>query len=264
MWGITGEPRYLQAAERLLFNHYEMNRTANGGFGHHNFVCDDIGPLLMQPTFTEAVWCCTFHGLVGLHTLKSHVVVGSPRGVFINFPLDVSAPIQTAQGTWRVTLKRDADAPQAISCRVAWNRSKRPGSLRRRCLRRPEWAEQVTVTDGRGVVLSAPCEQGYLQLPSDPAVSGEVIVTFAFKLRMENRRLQPVAVDPAQGTRYPNVVLAAQRPLGGCWHRPQALAPRGQFHVAGRFPQWLLRGGGRGQYRCIGRADSRCAGERLV
>ena len=264
---ITGEPRYLQAAERLLFNHYEMNHTANGGFGHHNFVCDDIGPLLMQPTFTEAVWCCTFHGLVGLHTLKSHVVVGSARGVFINFPMDVSAPMQTAQGTWRVTLKRDADAPQTISCRVRREPIEAAGeSPPPVFLRRPEWAEQVTVTDGRGVVLSAPCEQGYLQLPSDPAVSGEVIVTFAFQLRMEDRRLQPwLSIRTRHALSRRRV---AQRTVGtaGTGRKPSSRGdargrPGGQFHVAGRS-QWLMRSGGRRQYRGIGRADSRCAGER--
>ena len=81
-----------------------MNRTANGGYGHHNFVCDADGPLLMKPEFTEAVWCCTFHGLLGLHTLKRYVVVGSDRGVFINFPFDVTAPVATSNGVWQVAM----------------------------------------------------------------------------------------------------------------------------------------------------------------
>ena len=48
LWRVTGEARFLEAADRLLCNHYEMNRTANGGFGHHQFVCDQEGPLLMK------------------------------------------------------------------------------------------------------------------------------------------------------------------------------------------------------------------------
>ncbi len=118
LWRITGDTRYLNAAERLLTNHYEMNRTANGGFGHHNFVCDETGPLLMQPQFTEAVWCCTFHGILGLHTLKSYVVVGSERGAYINFPFDVTAPVQTGPDVWRVTVSRTQEDSQAIVCRV--------------------------------------------------------------------------------------------------------------------------------------------------
>ncbi len=207
LWRITGEPRFLNAAERLLFNHYEMNRTANGGFGHHNFVCDEAGPLLMQPTFTEAVWCCTFHGLLGLHTLKSYVVAGSQRGVFINFPIDVSAPVLTGQGVWKVSVKRDADARQAIVCRVRIEPSAAGGAPPPVFLRQPEWAERVTVTDSQGAAWPVPCEQGYLNLPADPAASGEVVVTFAFAPRVEDRRLQRIAVDPRKCTRYPGVVL---------------------------------------------------------
>ena len=96
----TGQAELLGFAKRIGdFYHYEMNRTANGGFGHHNFVCDEAGPLLMQPTFTEAVWCCTFHGLLGLHTLKSYVVAGSQRGVFISslrVPVSITVGVQNA------------------------------------------------------------------------------------------------------------------------------------------------------------------------
>ena len=50
LWMLTGQTRFLDSAERLLWNHYVMNRTANGGYGHHVFVSDAEGPLLMQPS----------------------------------------------------------------------------------------------------------------------------------------------------------------------------------------------------------------------
>ncbi len=208
LWQFTGETQFLQAAERLLWNHYPMNQTGNGGFGHHNFVCDATGPLLMQATFTEAVWCCTFHGLVGLHTLKRYVAVGSERGVFVNFPIDVSAPVRTGQGTWKVTLQQDAAAPQSVVCRLhvapADSAPAAPPPVFLRC---PDWAERVTVTDSQGNELAAPVEGGYLHLPAAAAAAGEVVVTFAFAPRVEDRRLQRVDIDPQARTRYPGVVL---------------------------------------------------------
>ena len=117
LWHITGEVRFLEMAERLLWNHYAMNRTANGGYGHHNFVCDPTGPLLMQPQFTEAVWCCTFHGLLGLHTLKSHIVTGSGEELSVNFPLDCRVPIHTAQGDISVAVAC-REEKYSLTCRV--------------------------------------------------------------------------------------------------------------------------------------------------
>ncbi len=207
LWRITGQARYLQAAERLLLNHYEMNRTANGGFGHHNFVCDEAGPLLMQPQFTEAVWCCTFHGLLGLHTLKSYVVVGSEQGVHINFPFDASAPVHTPEGIWRVAVKLRQDAPQSVSYLVRIDpvdNSNGPPAVH---LRKPEWAQQVFVTDRQGTLLPEVCEQNYLRLPVQAGETGEVNVTFTFALHLEDRRLRRIASAADGIQRHPGVVL---------------------------------------------------------
>ncbi len=208
LWRVTGEARFLEAADRLLCNHYEMNRTANGGFGHHQFVCDDEGPLLMKPEFTEAVWCCTFHGLLGLHTLKSYLVVGSGSGLFINFPLfDVAASVRAGRGLWKVTVQRDKAEPQAITCRVRLDGKQATAPGAPVFLRKPDWADQVLVADRAGRVLGAPLENGYLRLPVSPGPAGEVAVTFTFVPRVEDRRLHRVALDPQAVTHQRGVVL---------------------------------------------------------
>jgi len=169
LWRVTGEARFLEAADRLLCNHYEMNRTANGGFGHHQFVCDDEGPLLMKPEFTEAVWCCTFHGLLGLHTLRSYLVVGSESGIFINFPIvDVAASVRAGRGVWNVTVQRDKDEPRAITCRVRLDGKDATARGAPVFLRKPDWADRVLVADREGRVLGAPLGGGYLRLPVSP------------------------------------------------------------------------------------------------
>ena len=40
----SSDLRYLEMAERLLWNHYATNRAPNGGYGHHEFACDADGP----------------------------------------------------------------------------------------------------------------------------------------------------------------------------------------------------------------------------
>jgi DUF1680 family protein len=209
LWRITGETRFLDAAERLISNHFAMNRTANGGYGHHFFVCDGEGPLLMKTDFMEAVWCCTFHGLLGMHTLKSYVAVGSDRGAFINFPFDVVAPVQTGKGLWNVTVRRLPDADNAVACAVRIDSREAAAEAPPVFLRRPNWAESVKVCDAKGQAVEAACDAGYLRLPAKPGAEGELTVTFGFAPRVENRRMQRLAVDPSQITRHAGVVLGA-------------------------------------------------------
>ena len=208
LWRVTGETRYLDAAERLLGNHYAMNRTANGGYGHHFFVSDEEGPLFMQPKFMEATWCCTFHGILGMHTLKSYLVASSERGIFVNFLVDVTAPVRVGTSLWNVQVSRQPDTDGSIACRLCLdspaNRSDTPDLF----LRRPHWAEQVTISDVHGKPVEASEEAGYLRLPARAGAEGELSVTFSFAPRVENRRMQVVKLDPSQLTRHSGVVLA--------------------------------------------------------
>lgn len=203
---VTGQPRYLAMAERLVRNHYAMNRTANGGYGHHTFVCDADGPLLMQPQFTEAVWCCTFHGLLGLHTLKQFVVVGSPRGVFVNFPLDAAASVQAGDGVWKTTVAcRQTD--DSLTCRVRIESSDGRRDPPPVYLRRPDYAEKVAAVDVRGQECEIlQTKEGYLRLPVQPGPAGEIAVTFSYAPRLENRRMKRIVPD-ASAARLSGVVL---------------------------------------------------------
>ena len=209
LWELTGEKRFLEMAERLVWNHYAMNRTANGGYGHHQFVCDNEGPLLMKPEFTEAVWCCTFHGLVGLHTLKRYVVAGSPEGVFLNFPFSATAPVQTGRRRWQVTVAANEAALGEIHCRVRVDPLDGTAGNAAVFVRRPQWATQVAVADARGRRLKSTEVNGYLRLSLRPGAEGEDTITFAGHLRLEDRRMRPVALDPGKVNRCTGITLFA-------------------------------------------------------
>ena len=245
LWALTGETRFLDQAERLIWNHYAMNRTANGGYGHHQFVCDAEGPLLMQPQFTEAVWCCTFHGLLGLHTLKRHVVAGSAKGVFVNFPLDATAPVRTGRGPWKVSVSATEPKLGQIECRVRIDPLEGAKNSPAVFVRRPAWATRVAVADRAGREQRAHGEEGYLRLSLRPGAEGEAAVTFTAVPRVEDRRMRPVPLNPKTITRHagvtlsvgPHVLMAStDKP------RPVLVARVGRdgtlrLPVANRFPQ---------------------------
>jgi len=207
LWKLTGETRFLDMAERLIGNHYAMNRTANGGYGHHEFVCDDQGPLLMKPKFTEAVWCCTFHGILGLHTLKSYLLVASPKGVFINFPVSAEVPVRRKDGRWRVSVDATEATLGEIQCRVLLDALDGQRDAAPVFLRRPSWATRVAVADGHGHSVSSREEQGYLALSLSPGAAGELTVSFAGSPRVEDRRMRPVMLKDGIITRQAGVTL---------------------------------------------------------
>jgi len=207
LWRITGETRFLDSAERLLANHYPMNRAANGGYGHHQFVCDAEGPLVVKPDFTEAVWCCTFHGLLGIDTLKRYIVVGSEQGIVVNFPLEATVKVRAGEGLWKVTVRRLDQTDGAISCGVAIEPLEPSAAAPAVLFRRPDWAEQVVVCNRAGQPVEAGEDQGYLRLDVPAGAAGERTVTFAFGPRVEDRRMRPRQLAGAKVERLRGVVL---------------------------------------------------------
>lgn len=207
LWELTGQTKFLDMAERHVWNHYAMNRTANGGYGHHEFISDAQGPLLMQPQFTEAVWCCTFHGLMGMDTLKRYIVVGSPKGVFVNFPADATAPVKTGRGQWNVSVQSTEANLGEIQCHIRMESAENSEKLPDLFVRRPHWAEQVSIKDGSGRDLRVREENGYLHLALRASSKGEATVTFSGPLRLEDRRMQPVALKAGEVNRLEGVTL---------------------------------------------------------
>jgi hypothetical protein len=182
LWQATGNTRYLDMAERLLLNHYAMNQTPNGGFGHHEFVLDNDGPLLMQPQFTEAVWCCTFHGLMGLNTLKKYVITSSDQGIYVNFPMDAEAKVKVGKETWNV--KTEASAKAGVMKLIVNVKPAEAGSKTKApklYVRVPEWASDGKAA-GYKTIGNA---DGYMILSDAESSNESAQFTFAYAPRLE-------------------------------------------------------------------------------
>src|SRR5260370_33141274 len=61
LWRATGDAKYLEQAERTLFNEFRLNQFASGDFGHHTLSAGGIAP-----PFARAWWCCKLHSLRAL------------------------------------------------------------------------------------------------------------------------------------------------------------------------------------------------------
>jgi len=208
LWRLTTDTKYLDAAERLLANQFVWNRFPNGGYGQLDFLCDDSGPLVLKPGhhWLEATWCCSLHGVLGLNDLKRYVLIGSSRGIFINFPFDAVAKVQAMGATWQVTTQTRSATGDDRRVRIGVDGGGEADRQPRVFLRRPPWAGAVGIVDDAGKSIATSEHDGYISFSVTPGTS--VTATLDVHPRLEDRRFGVTSLDASTLTRHSKVVLA--------------------------------------------------------
>ena len=132
LWKVTGEGKYLDAAEKAIFNELAMNQFSTGDFGHA--VLNENGTP--ETVMVRAWWCCTFHGLRVFPDIGRSVFRQKGSEVFYDLPLDgkIESPGFSARAESR--LARDG----SIRLLIANNSSN--CSL---TMRHPHWAQDVSI-----------------------------------------------------------------------------------------------------------------------
>jgi hypothetical protein len=211
LWRFTGETRYLDMAERLLYNQYATNQCSNGGYGSRHFDGNATGPTLATGSVEEWNYCCSFHGPLGLHFLKSYLAAGSARGVMVNFPLDFTALVKSGARDWRVAVHanpdcRDGETTAEVELTPAERRDDWRTTL---WLHMPEWASGMTRASLAGKAITPPIENGYLRIEGDFHAGVKAIVTFRTRLALEGRRFQNFVPQAGKTTCFRDVSLIA-------------------------------------------------------
>ena len=248
LWQFTGQTRFLDMAERNLLNEYAANQCSNGGYGVREFDGEPTGPIGIHGEVGECNYCCSFHGPLGLHFLKSYLAAGSDLGVFVNFPLDFASTVKSGDRDWRVTCStRLATQPDEKSFDVELAPADGAKSARTTLwVRRPDWVTGVKITSLAGAALPFSEERGYLRLEGEFRSGERLQIAFQTGLRLEKRRFEPVRLTPGRISRLreaallegPNVLFATPA-LGG--NRLTLLA---QLDSAGRLGLWPSPQGG--------------------
>jgi DUF1680 family protein len=109
LWRLTGEGRYLDAAERCLKNHFAYQQFPNGGAGHRLLHQIDGEPVAFKGLSEEAWWCCGEHWARAMVDVARSAVVASPRGLFVALAIDCDTTIAGPGGTWKVALRETED-----------------------------------------------------------------------------------------------------------------------------------------------------------
>ena len=128
----TGGDKYLAMAEDTLFNEFAMNQFSTGDFGHA--VLDDFGAT--ESVQVRAWWCCTLHGLRTFADIQRHAFRTRDTELFLDLPIDASLNTDAVSLTSQSSLATD----RTIRIRVH-----RSGAARALTVRKPSWANSVTL-----------------------------------------------------------------------------------------------------------------------
>ena len=165
---VTQKSRYWDMAERHLNNQFLQNQAANGGFGHHNILCDKEGVRGFGGNVLEATWCCDYHGQIGFVNLRSHLLERNAAGLTCNLALEFAA--KDSVGTVKSALSGGVAAGEVMRQRIQLDGL--PASVLR--LRQPQWADSVTAVAADGSDLPLIVTDGYC-VTNKPVTSVEFI-----------------------------------------------------------------------------------------
>ena len=178
LWRSTGNDRYLDMDERLLYNGYIANQWVSGGFGHRFIGNDEKGPFSYKNYSQESLWCCSYHCPMGLYDFKRYLVVAKDGGIRMNYGKIFTAPVDVNGQKWVVKSEmKDGkffvtlDGPAGASVPFE--------------IRKPYWATGVSVSAD----LSRPVAAGTT-----------LVVKYEHGLRLEDRLLRPLPMPKAGET----------------------------------------------------------------
>lgn len=204
LWSNTGETKYLDMAERLLWNHYLANQWPTGGFGHRKMAFDDCGPYAFRELHQESLWCCSFHCPLGLHDLKSFLATTHRGAIWLNFPVDFTATLTEGGDLWNLTMKSLPPVPGvAIRCELAVEGGSHSLPLR---LRIPDWADEVVVHDS-GRPMTAVREGNYLRVENGVRSGARLEIAYRARPFLEDRRFHRIVLPVPKLSRLERAVL---------------------------------------------------------
>ena len=172
LWRATGNSKYLDSAERAIFNELAFNQFATGDFGHR--VYTETG--LPAAGAARAWWCCTLHGLRCFPDIAENAFRVDGDALRYEIPLDARVETRYLSASAQSTLAQNGTVRIKIE--------KSTGERRRIAVRQPAWADAVSLSlTGSGPI--EPVRQGYISIER-PWTRGDVIeVRYQMKLRSE-------------------------------------------------------------------------------
>ena len=175
LWRETGSSRYVEQAERTLFNEFFLNQFTSGDFGHIRLRETGVGTETAR-----AWWCCTLHGLRAFPAVFDSVFRSEGEKLFYELPLDGQGSLEGLRVVASSSLERDG----SIRLRIAAS----DGSRRTISVRVPTWVSKLEAQAPPHVEVAGPRagpQRRYLSLTGAWTAGDEVVLDYRFRTRLE-------------------------------------------------------------------------------
>jgi len=157
LWRLTGKARYLEAAERTLFNEFALNEFANGDFGSRVLSSDGISMSENREGggTGQAWWCCTLHGLRAFPDIMGAAFRSQGDAIYFDLPTDGAL---SATG---MSVAADSSLSRTGSIRLRFNVA--DGRERTLLIREPAWTRGIAIRVN-GASMNAALADGYRKI----------------------------------------------------------------------------------------------------
>jgi DUF1680 family protein len=179
LWRLTGKLKYLEAAERTLFNEFAMNQFSTGDFGHRALAATGVRAGATESQgggSARAWWCCTLHGLRAFPDVMRHVWRGSGEALCYDLPLEGEA--QARGLSLRASSALAEDGSVQIDVAAADGRN---AAL---AVRLPAWASHVEIRVGAGNA-EITLRDGWYRVARAWQAGDRMLLRYAMKTRTE-------------------------------------------------------------------------------
>jgi DUF1680 family protein len=171
LWQITGNRKYLETTERIVFNELAMNQFDTGDFGHRTLSADGVA----GSNAARAWWCCTLHGLRCFPELLAGAFRTKSGTVFYDLPVDGRVRAEGLTVLADSSLARDA----SVSLRV----TSAAGGKHALSIRVPQWARSIAISLN-GTKLQSALQDGYQTLNRRWKAGDRVVLRYAMTTRI--------------------------------------------------------------------------------
>jgi len=186
LWRATDNEKYLEYAERCLFNSLFANQFETGDFGHHTF---DGWGYVSSPGPGRAWWCCSMHGLRAMHDLKQYVVNSpAPGKIRINFFLSGEYYAENLA----IKTHRTGGQGGTFNYHIDWlTVSENECTL---VIRHPSWAETIEVIINEKPELTS-SDPGAISIKRVWAKGDRITLKIQPKVKILNSENKEITID---------------------------------------------------------------------
>jgi hypothetical protein len=181
LWRYTGNPRYIEIADRIYLNALCRAQRENGGFGLEN--CP--GRYTMTDTLrvhdTEAHWCCTMRGAEGLAAAARNVVFHRNNEIYLPFFRNFKGRVCLNDGMIVFEEKYDIPLGNDVHIRILTN----DVGIVTINLRKSDWMQETRVTLNNKELITEN-ENGFLKFSKSLKSGDEIKFSFRRSRRWED------------------------------------------------------------------------------